>query len=120
MQHLPSPNYNQRPENTVIDTLVLHYTGMKTAEDALQRLTDPASEVSAHYLIHTSGEIIQLVEEQHRAWHAGKSAWRGCKNVNDTSIGIELVNPGHEFGYCNFPYEQMEALALLCQDLMTR
>lgn len=120
MQRILSPNYNTRPPGVPIDTIVLHYTGMSTAEAALNRMVDSASEVSAHYLIHENGEVIQLVEEEHRTWHAGKSSWRGRENVNDVSIGIELVNPGHEFGYRAFPEPQMQALAVLCQDMMAR
>jgi N-acetylmuramoyl-L-alanine amidase len=115
----PSPNCNSR-ENHAIDMLVLHYTGMKTMQDALDRLCDPMAEVSAHYMIDEDGTVYRLVPEEMRAWHAGKSAWRGQENINQRSIGIELVNPGHEFGYRAFPKAQMEALAVLCKDILSR
>jgi N-acetylmuramoyl-L-alanine amidase len=116
----PSPNWDDRPDGRTIDTLVLHYTGMRTATDAIERMTDPEAKVSAHYLIHEDGLILRLVDEDKRAWHAGVSRWRGRGRVNDTSIGIELVNPGHEFGYRPFPKEQMDSLILLCRDILKR
>ncbi len=103
-----------------IDVLVLHYTGMKDAESALARLTDPAAEVSAHYLVEEDGTIWQLVPEERRAWHAGRSFWRGMENLNDRSIGIEIVNPGHEWGYRPFPALQMAALCELCLEILAR
>ncbi len=115
-----SPNHEPRPEGIVIDTLVLHYTGMETAEAALERLTDPAAKVSAHYLVDEDGATFALVPEDRRAWHAGIAHWRGASNLNDRSIGIELVNPGHEFGYRDFPARQIDALADLCRDLLAR
>lgn len=115
-----SPNYNDRPDGTLIDTIILHYTGMETAQDALSRMCDPKAEVSAHYVILEDGEIIPLVPENKRAWHAGISHWRGKENINDTSIGIELVNPGHEFGYREFPARQMDSLLMLMEELFTR
>ena len=90
---MPSPNWNDRPAGQVIDLLILHYTGMVSAAAALARLCDPAAEVSAHYLIDEDGTVYALVEEQHRAWHAGKAFWRGDSAINSRSIGIELVNP---------------------------
>ncbi len=116
---LPSPNYNDRPDEPV-SMLVMHYTGMQTAGDALARLCSPAAEVSAHYVVTEEGEILQLVPEQKRAWHAGKSHWRGRENVNDISIGIEIVNPGHEFGYRAFPVQQMEAVLQLSLGILAR
>jgi N-acetylmuramoyl-L-alanine amidase len=116
----PSPNYNERPAGVPIDMLVLHYTGMKTCGDALGRLCDPAIEVSAHYLIDEDGTIHVLVAEEYRAWHAGTACWRGKAWVNDRSIGIELVNSGHEFGYEDFPPAQIEALIPLCRDILSR
>lgn len=115
-----SPNFQPRPDGTVIDMLVLHYTGMRSAEAALERLCDPASEVSAHYLIDEAGKVFALVDEPDRAWHAGVSSWRGEPNVNSRSIGIELVNPGHEFGYRPFPSAQMAALADLAHGILAR
>ena len=100
--------------------LVLHYTGMKTADAALARLRDPAAKVSAHYLVDEDGTVVALVAEQHRAWHAGVSFWRGARGLNDRSIGIEIVNPGHEFGYRPFPAAQMAALRDLCQGILAR
>jgi N-acetylmuramoyl-L-alanine amidase len=100
--------------------LVLHYTGMPSAEAALERLSDPAAEVSAHYLIDEDGTCYALVAEADRAWHAGRSSWRGQTNVNARSIGIELVNPGHEFGYRPFPAVQMTALTVLAKAVLGR
>ncbi|MDE2596367.1 MAG: N-acetylmuramoyl-L-alanine amidase [Sphingomonadales bacterium] len=100
--------------------VVLHYTGMESADAALARMCDPAAEVSAHYMIDEDGTVTRLVEERHRAWHAGRSFWRGVTDVNSASIGIELVNPGHEFGYRPFPDAQMEALLPLLADIMHR
>ncbi|MDE2621411.1 MAG: N-acetylmuramoyl-L-alanine amidase, partial [Sphingomonadales bacterium] len=96
-RHLRSPNRNER--KLPVTMVVLHYTGMRSAAEALERLCDPAAEVSAHYLIDEDGTVTQLVDESERAWHAGRSYWRGITDVNSASVGIELVNPGHEFGY---------------------
>ena len=106
----PSPNHDARPAGKPIDILLLHYTGMRDAEAALRRLTDPAAKVSSHYLIDEDGATYRLVDEGRRAWHAGVSYWGGERDINGVSIGIELVNPGHEFGYRPFPQPQMEAL----------
>ena len=114
----PSPNWNAR--RLPISMVVLHYTGMETAEAALERLCDPAAEVSAHYLIEEDGKVHRLVREDRRAWHAGRSSWRGITDVNSASIGIELVNPGHEFGYRPFPDAQMAALLPLLADIVQR
>src|SRR5688572_29290563 len=97
----PSPNFNDRAGGVKPDCLILHYTGMKTAQEALARLSDPDIEkkVSAHYVIDEDGTIYRLVDESKRAWHAGASYWAGATDMNSRSIGIELVNPGHEFGY---------------------
>lgn len=100
--------------------LVLHYTGMKTGDAALERLCDPKAEVSAHYLIDEAGDVFALVDESERAWHAGVAMWRGQSNINSRSIGIELVNPGHEYGYRAFPEAQMAALIPLCQGILSR
>jgi len=115
-----SPNHGPRPPGTAIDLLILHYTGMQSAPAALARLTDPAAEVSAHYLIDEDGTVYALVDEARRAWHAGVGSWVGANNINDRSIGIELVNPGHEFGYRPFPEAQMRALETLARDIMAR
>jgi N-acetylmuramoyl-L-alanine amidase len=116
----PSPSCGRRPAKGAIDMLILHYTGMESAADALMRMCDPAARVSAHYMIDENGEIYRLVEEAMRAWHAGESWWRGATNINDRSIGIELVNPGHAFGYRRFPEPQMAALIDLCRDILSR
>ena len=120
MLERPSPNCEPRPEGTPIDILVLHYTGMRTADEALGRMCDPTAKVSAHYCIDEVGTITRLVPEDKCAWHAGVSSWRGFKNVNPRSIGIELVNPGHEFGYAVFPEIQMTALILLSSAIVRR
>jgi N-acetylmuramoyl-L-alanine amidase len=116
----PSPNRDERPAGTPIDILVLHYTGMKTGEEALARLTDPASKVSAHYTIDRDGRVYRHVAEDRRAWHAGVSYWAGEHNVNARSIGIELVNPGHEFGYVPFTDPQIESLIDLSRGIFAR
>jgi len=116
----PSPNFDERPEGVPIDMIVLHYTGMQTGAAALERLCDPAAKVSAHYLIEEDGRAYALVDEENRAWHAGVASWRGHRDVNARSIGIELVNPGHEWGYRPFPYEQMATLVALLQSLCAR
>jgi N-acetylmuramoyl-L-alanine amidase len=114
----PSPNFNDRL--APISILVLHYTGMEDAPSAIARLTDPKAEVSAHYLIDEDGKVVRLVPEEKRAWHAGKSWWRGISDVNSASIGIELVNPGHEHGYRPFPEAQMAALIPLLGEITRR
>jgi len=116
----PSPNCEPRRQGVAIDTLVLHYTGMKTANAALARLCDPKAKVSAHYLIDEAGQITALVPEARRAWHAGKACWQGAWNLNDRSIGVELANPGHEFGYRPFPEAQIVALESLALDILAR
>lgn len=113
-----SPNWNER--KLPVSMVVLHYTGMKTADEALARMCDPAAEVSAHYLIDEEGMVTSLVPEQKRAWHAGRAYWRGVTDVNSASIGIELANPGHEWGYRPFPEPQMDALLPLLADIMDR
>ncbi len=116
----PSPNFDARPDGQAIDFLLLHYTGMPSAEVALARLCDPEAKVSAHYVIDEDGQIFHLVPESRRAWHAGVSAWAGVRDINGRSIGIELVNPGHEFGYRPFPKSQMEALVDLANGILDR
>lgn len=120
MTDTPSPNHGPRPTGTAVDMLVLHYTGMQTAAAALDRLRDPASQVSAHYLVFEDGAVHRLVPEDRRAWHAGVSQWRGETNINSRSIGIELANPGHQWGYTRFPEAQMAALTVLARDILTR
>ena len=115
----PSPNFGDRRAGPV-DMLVLHYTGMWTAEDALARLCDPDAKVSAHYLIEEDGRVHALVDEANRAWHAGVSFWAGETDVNSRSIGIELVNRGHDLGYQDFPDAQMAALMALAHGILAR
>jgi N-acetylmuramoyl-L-alanine amidase len=100
--------------------LVLHYTGMASAEAALSRLCDPATKVSAHYTIGEDGTVYEMVAEDQRAWHAGLSFWNGLRDVNTHSIGIELINPGHEFGYRAFTASQIAALKELAQGILVR
>jgi N-acetylmuramoyl-L-alanine amidase len=114
-----SPNFDSR-NCTAISILVMHYTGMPSAEAALQRLSDTESNVSAHYVVDEDGSVYGLVDEAMRAWHAGKGSWRSIDNVNAASIGIEIVNPGHEFGYRPFPKPQMNAVAALAKAVMGR
>jgi N-acetylmuramoyl-L-alanine amidase len=115
----PSPNHGPRAAGR-IDMLILHYTGMPNAAAALERLCDPAAEVSAHYLVEEDGTVWQLVAEARRAWHAGRSFWAGETDINSASIGIEIVNPGHEFGYRPFPEPQVAALETLCRGILAR
>jgi N-acetylmuramoyl-L-alanine amidase len=117
----PSPNFDERAGGAP-DAIILHYTDMKTAQEALDRLCDPDFEkrVSSHYLIDIDGTVYRLVPEDKRAWHAGKSYWAGETNMNARSIGIELANPGHTNGYVPFPAAQMSALAELCRGIMIR
>ncbi|MBT5047062.1 MAG: N-acetylmuramoyl-L-alanine amidase [Rhodospirillaceae bacterium] len=116
----PSPNTDDRPANGTIDILLLHYTGMQSAGASLERLCDPEAKVSAHYLIDEDGTVYGLVDEARRAWHAGVSYWEGATDINARSIGIELQNPGHEFGYRPFPEAQMVSLMDLCHGILTR
>lgn len=113
-----SPNFNDRRGYDAPVMIILHYTGMRSGKAALQRLCDPESEVSAHYVIEEAGKTHQLVADEKRAWHAGKSYWKGETDINSASIGVEIVNPGHEFGYEAFPEKQIKALSALCQNLM--
>ncbi|MGI9437392.1 MAG: N-acetylmuramoyl-L-alanine amidase [Geminicoccaceae bacterium] len=115
-----SPNADDRPSGCPVDSLVLHYTGMATGEAALQRLCDAEAKVSAHYLIDEDGSTHRLVDERWRAWHAGVSCWQGRERLNDCSIGIEIVNPGHEWGYRPFTEAQYRTLEKLLPDIMKR
>ncbi len=116
----PSPNQDDRPAGTAVDMIVLHYTGMISAQAALDRLRDPAARVSSHYVVEEDGKIWRLVPEGRRAWHAGVSYWRGRTGLNDVSVGIEIVNPGHEHGYRDFPVLQMAAVCDLCLNILSR
>jgi N-acetylmuramoyl-L-alanine amidase len=114
----PSPNFDARKAPP--DTLVLHYTGMPTGEAALARLRDPEAKVSSHYLVEEDGRVFRLVPEERRAWHAGLSFWKGETDINSRSVGIEIVNPGHEFGYRAFPDAQIAAVIALVADVRSR
>jgi N-acetylmuramoyl-L-alanine amidase len=116
----PSPNFDARPPNTPVDILVLHYTGMETAAAAIDRLCDPEAKLSAHYTVDEDGTVYSHVPEDSRAWHAGVSYWAGARDINARSIGIEIVNPGHEFGYRSFPDRQIEAVIHLANDIFAR
>ena len=114
----PSPNFDDR--TLPITMIVLHYTGMVDGESAIARLRDPGAKVSSHYVVAEDGTVLRLVPEDKRAWHAGQSHWRDVDDVNSASIGIEIVNPGHEFGYRPFPDEQIEAVIRLVHDIKDR
>lgn len=116
----PSPNFSARAAGKKIKYLVLHYTDTVTAFDALRILQDPARQVSAHYLVDENGLALRLVPEEMRAWHAGQSWWEGESDINSCSIGIEIQNHGHGYGYRHFPDEQMQAVAELCRDIISR
>ena len=116
----PSPNHNERQGGALPDTIVLHYTGMRDNEAAIRQLCNPASEVSAHYVVLQDGYIVQLVAESRRAWHAGVSSWAGRNDINSCSIGIEIANAGHEHGYPEFPRRQIAAVTALCRSILTR
>jgi N-acetylmuramoyl-L-alanine amidase len=115
-----SPNHDERKRGAQADMIVLHYTGMSSAEDALKRLCDPTSKVSSHYLVYEDGAIVQLVPEARRAWHAGQSTWKGARDINGRSVGIEIANPGHDVGYPDFSEQQIEAVIALCRDVIAR
>jgi N-acetylmuramoyl-L-alanine amidase len=117
-QAKPSPNHDAR--TAPVDILLLHYTGMRSGEAACERLRDERGKVSSHYLVYEDGRIDQLVPEARRAWHAGISSWKGETDINSRSVGIEIVNPGHEFGYRDFPATQVEAVIALCRDIVAR
>ncbi len=117
---VPSPNFGERAGDRLPDMILLHYTGMPSAEKALQRLCSPDSEVSCHYFITEDGRIIQCVPEALRAWHAGEASWAGETDINSCSIGIEIANPGHDYGYPDFPNRQIAAVTALCRAIMRR
>ena len=119
-EFVASPNHDERKQSRTPDMILLHYTGMKTGEAALARLCAPDSKVSAHYVVFEDGRIVQCVPEALRAWHAGKSFWGGDRDINSCSIGIEIVNPGHELGYPDFPLRQIAAVISLCRSINTR
>ena len=120
IRDLPSPNQDDRPADTPIDMLILHYTGMRSAGEAIDRLRDPTARVSSHYVVDEDGAVLRLVPEERRAFHAGISYWRGHTGLNARSIGIEIVNPGHEWGYHDFPVLQLAAVCDLCLGILAR
>lgn len=117
---MPSPNYGERKDDRHPDMILLHYTGMPDATEALEFLRTPASQVSAHYFVFEDGRIIQLVQESRRAWHAGAALWAGETDINSCSIGVEIANPGHAHGYPDFPKRQIAAVTALCRSIQTR
>jgi N-acetylmuramoyl-L-alanine amidase len=116
----PSPNFDERTGLGRADMIILHYTGMQFAHEAIHRLFDPKARVSSHYVVLENGSIVQLVQEAKRAWHAGVSVWAGDPDVNSRSIGIEICNPGHDFGYPEFPPRQIASTITLCRSILTR
>lgn len=114
----PSPNFNER--KLPLSILVLHYTGMESGQAAVDRLRDPKAEVSAHYVVEEDGRVFGLVDENKRAWHAGRGEWAGITDVNSASIGIEIVNGGHDYGLPNFPDVQIDSVIALCSDIAER
>ena len=117
---LPSPNHGERRGFPRPNTLILHYTGMPSAEAAIALLRDPASQVSCHYVVEEDGRVAQLVPEARRAWHAGVSCWRGERDMNSASIGVEICNPGHDGGLPPYPQAQIESVIALCRDVSAR
>ena len=116
-----SPNFNPKKRTSKqIKFIIFHYTGMKSESNALKRLTDIQSEVSCHYLIKNNGEIVKIVPDLYIAWHAGESSWKNYKSLNQNSIGIEITNPGHEYGYKNFTKKQITALLKLSKFLIKK
>ncbi len=113
---VPSPNHGERAGGRSPDMIILHYTGMETAASALNWLCREESQVSCHYFVHEDGRIDQLVSENRRAWHAGRSSWKGETDINSASIGVEIANPGHPGGLPDFPVAQIEAVAELCRN----
>jgi N-acetylmuramoyl-L-alanine amidase len=120
MKVYPSPNHGERNDNKRADSIVLHYTGMVDGASALHQLCNPVAQVSSHYLVFEDGRILQLVPEERRAWHAGAGCWQGETDMNSASIGIEIVNPGHDHGYAPFPAVQVAAVIMLCKDIVER
>jgi len=119
IEERPSPNHGERRSGPT-DILMLHYTGMPDCEGAIRWLCLPESQVSCHYVVRADGAIVRLVAEDRRAWHAGAGSWAGAQDVNSRSIGIEICNPGHDFGAPPFPAEQIAAVIDLCRDILTR
>ena len=116
-KHYSGSHSNKRRSSKGITLIIIHYTGMQSERESLKRLTNPKSEVSCHYLINRNGKVFNMVDDQNIAWHAGKSMWQKYKNLNKNSIGIELVNKGHKYGYQNFTKKQINVLVNLCRKL---
>lgn len=116
----PSPNFGERKNGRTIDMLIIHYTGMESGQAAQDWLCNVESQVSCHYIVHEDGSVVQMVREADRAWHAGKSAWQGEEDTNSCSIGIEIVNGGHDYGMPDFPAEQMISVVKLSQSIVGR
>jgi N-acetylmuramoyl-L-alanine amidase len=116
----PSPNFGGRKDGKRVGAIILHYTGMKSGQGAEDWLCHADSQVSSHYLVHEDGRIVQMVREADRAWHAGKSYWQGERDLNSVSVGIEIVNCGHQLGYEEFPDAQIEAVIKLCRGIIRR
>ena len=120
VQETPSPNHDDRPTGQPVDMLILHYTGMQSGQAALDQLRDPGKKLSSHYVVEEDGTVFRLVPEERRAWHAGISHWRGHSPLNGRSIGIEIVNPGHHWGYRDFPVLQLASVCDLCLGILSR
>ena len=117
---IPSPNHGERNRGLVPDMILLHYTGMPDVEGAIAQLCTPGTDVSAHYIVLEDGRIVQSVPEAKRAWHAGVSSWAGEDDINSCSIGVEIINRGHDWGYPDFPSRQIAAVTALCRGIMLR
>jgi N-acetylmuramoyl-L-alanine amidase len=117
---IPSPNFGDRNKGRLPDMILLHYTGMPDVEGALAKLCSAGTDVSAHYVVLEDGRIVQCVPETKRAWHAGVASWAGEEDINSCSIGIEIVNRGHDWGYPDFPLRQIAAVIALCRGIMLR
>ena len=117
---VPSPMHDERKDGRAPDIILLHYTGMQNAQEALDRLCSRRSKVSSHYFVFEDGRIVQSVQESRRAWHAGESHWAGETDINSFSIGVEIANPGHDFGYPDFPSRQIAAVISLCRGIIAR
>jgi len=116
-----SPNYDKKKRTlNSVKFIIFHYTGMQSERESIKRLCNPRSKVSSHYLINRRGKIFRLVQDSYVAWHAGKSCWGRYKNLNENSIGIELVNKGHRFDYTNFKKKQLKSLIQICKILIKK
>lgn len=117
---IPSPNFGERNNGRAADMILLHYTGMPDVEGAIAQLCTPGTDVSAHYIVLEDGRIVQSVPEAKRAWHAGVSSWAGEEDINSCSIGVEIINRGHDWGYPDFPSRQIAAVIALCRGIILR